>query len=100
MEHISKPELERHPRKTGDWRRYAYKRITLRDGEQCCRCGYETKLCLDHTIALCDGGTNQDDNLQLLCTFCHKKKTAEEIAARAFRRWQNSGLSGYAQVLL
>ena len=30
---------------------------------------------LDHIIALCNGGTNDDDNLQPLCKACHTDKT-------------------------
>ncbi len=30
---------------------------------------------LDHRVALSRGGTNEDDNMQVLCSFCHDVKT-------------------------
>jgi len=33
---------------------------------------------VDHVIALRDGGTSRDDNLQALCHACHSRKTAVE----------------------
>jgi 5-methylcytosine-specific restriction endonuclease McrA len=49
----------------------------------CARCksltahpdGYE----LDHAIALTNSGTNDDDNLQVLCHPCHEVKTNEDL---------------------
>lgn len=38
---------------------------------------------LDHIVPLVDGGTHDLDNLQTLCTPCHKKKTAAEARERA-----------------
>ena len=34
---------------------------------------------LDHRIALVNGGTNEDDNMDLLCVKHHKIKTAEDL---------------------
>jgi len=36
-------------------------------------------------LPLIDGGSHALDNLQTLCTPCHKAKTAEEARARAIR---------------
>ncbi len=33
---------------------------------------------LDHVVPLHKGGTDADDNLQAICTECHRKKTALE----------------------
>jgi 5-methylcytosine-specific restriction protein A len=33
---------------------------------------------LDHRIALENGGTNDPDNMQVLCEVCHAKKTGED----------------------
>ncbi|MAI81052.1 MAG: hypothetical protein CL917_19080 [Deltaproteobacteria bacterium] len=41
---------------------------------------------LDHILPLVDGGGHELENLQTLCTPCHKKKTAEEARRRAQRR--------------
>lgn len=33
----------------------------------------------DHILALVNGGTNDDDNYQLLCSECHREKTAQDL---------------------
>jgi len=40
---------------------------------------------VDHVVPLVDGGSHDLDNLQTLCTPCHRAKTAEEARARAER---------------
>jgi len=40
---------------------------------------------LDHIVPLIDGGTHALENLQTLCTPCHKRKTAGEARERAAR---------------
>lgn len=35
---------------------------------------------IDHVIALENGGSDEDTNLQLLCPWCHKPKTADDHA--------------------
>lgn len=42
----------------------------------------------DHTQAIVNGGENRERNLQLLCGWCHKAKTAEDVAekARTYRK--------------
>lgn len=42
-----------------------------------------SNLEVDHQIPLHAGGTNDDDNLSLLCVECHKEKTISERRARA-----------------
>lgn len=37
---------------------------------------------VDHIINLASGGTDDPANLQLLCTWHHKQKTAQEAAAK------------------
>ena len=43
-----------------------------------CACGETKKLQIDHIMALANGGTNDEENLQLLCKKCHFKKTCDE----------------------
>lgn len=43
---------------------------------------HDGPLELDHIINTRQGGTNDPDNLQWLCTHCHKAKTQKESAAR------------------
>ena len=43
---------------------------------------------LDHVVPLIDGGAHDLENLQTLCTPCHKNKTGEEARQRATRRQQ------------
>lgn len=38
---------------------------------------------IDHVIALSKGGTDQDDNLQLLCSGCHIIKTGGDVSDAA-----------------
>ncbi|WP_342352390.1 HNH endonuclease signature motif containing protein [Burkholderia aenigmatica] len=56
-------------------------RIRLRDNYTCQNpeCGIAVRTGeVDHIISLEDGGTNDDENMQLLCIDCHKKKTATD----------------------
>lgn len=60
-------------------------RIAKRDGYRCkqCECLWDSQADqVDHVTPLEQGGSNDDDNLQLLCDACHKLKTAKECAAR------------------
>ncbi len=38
---------------------------------------------LDHRIALSRGGTNDDENIQVLCSWCHDGKTADDVTGAA-----------------
>lgn len=37
----------------------------------------------DHKVALCNGGENRETNLQVLCLWCNKKKTTNDVAKKA-----------------
>lgn len=99
-------------RRDNDWKKSAYRRVAARDGDKCSQCDIvnqpfinprgelQKSLHLDHARPLCEGGSNHDDNLQLLCEWCHKQKTGWEKRRRSEQRWLDSGLAGYAQVLL
>ena len=48
-----------------------------RDGYMCQQCGCWAKE-VDHKIPLRDGGTDDPENLQVLCGDCHKAKSRRE----------------------
>lgn len=66
------------------WRKQR-KRILLRDTHLCQPClknGIMTQAReVDHILKKASGGTDDDDNLQSICTPCHKKKTILERRA-------------------
>jgi 5-methylcytosine-specific restriction enzyme A len=58
-------------------------RIFQRDKERCQGpCERPLKLAddwhVDHVIALENGGSDDDDNLQVLCDWCHGQKTGDD----------------------
>lgn len=62
---------------------YAARVYVLHDlHESCAKCGalYDTTHQIDHIIALCLGGTDDWDNLQPLCVFCHRRKSAGDLS--------------------
>ncbi len=97
----------------------AWATVVKRDGAHCRECGIQHRviwrrvsqcssswLCadhphtlvnpssnleLDHRIPLSEGGSNDHDNLWLLCIDCHKRKTSAERSARLkriFAEWR------------
>lgn len=52
---------------------------------QCCgrKLGPSDDWDVDHIIALENGGTDDDDNLQILCDWCHPPKTADDHSQAA-----------------
>jgi 5-methylcytosine-specific restriction endonuclease McrA len=57
-----------------------------RSGHRCESCGLPLgphEFISDHVIALTDGGTNDKQNLQILCAPCSKVKTRNDRRARA-----------------
>ena len=61
-------------------------RVWLRDQGVCARCGRVTAFPsgfeLDHKVALANGGTNDDVNMQILDHACHEAKTNEDLGHR------------------
>ena len=51
------------------------KRIFAKCGRKCSHCGATEDLCLDHIWPVTHGGTDEDDNLQVLCRSCNSKKS-------------------------
>lgn len=52
------------------------KRIMERDAYRCRHCGDHHQLSIDHIVPRSAGGSNHDDNLQVLCVPCNLKKGA------------------------
>ena len=48
--------------------------LIARDGNHCQHCGTTEHITVDHIIPLARGGTNDLENLQLLCKFCNGRK--------------------------
>jgi len=53
---------------------------------------------LDHIVPLIDGGSHALENLQTLCTPCHKQKTAREARERAARSAMDAASEGGDEV--
>lgn len=71
--------MNKHSRITGSAGVEQRKRIRLRDNYTCCMCRRAVRVGeVDHKIPLEKGGSNDDDNLWLLCNPCHKIKTASD----------------------
>jgi 5-methylcytosine-specific restriction endonuclease McrA len=51
--------------------------VFARDGRVCRKCGATNRLEIDHIIPIARGGTNEPDNLQVLCRHCNAKKWAK-----------------------
>ena len=48
--------------------------VLIRDNDSCVKCGATENLHIDHEIALSRGGSNDIDNLQVLCKDCNLRK--------------------------
>jgi len=49
-------------------------RVLIRDGYRCVKCGNKRSLQFDHNVAVANGGSNEEDNVQLLCKRCNQMK--------------------------
>ena len=63
-------------------------RVFGRDGGRCKICTRKVGVGgepfqMDHRIALVNGGSHRESNLQLICTECHKAKTKQDVAVKA-----------------
>lgn len=69
------------------WRKLKDK-ILARDNYTCQSCGrVGGRLELDHIINVAQGGTNNQDNLQILCHDCHKQKTQTESTVGGIKQF-------------
>ena len=50
-------------------------KVWLRDGGKCKRCGAEDDLEFDHIVPVAKGGSNTENNVELLCRSCNSKKS-------------------------
>jgi hypothetical protein len=48
--------------------------VFRRDGGRCVECGSDFDIQYDHIIPVVRGGSNEVDNLQILCATCNRKK--------------------------
>lgn len=62
-------------------------RVFLRNGGLCQGCERSLrsgdKPQCDHIKALVNGGENRESNLQMLCGWCHAKKTGRDVAEKS-----------------
>ena len=49
-------------------------RVMDRDGRACVWCGSADRLCIDHVVPLARGGSNDAENLRVLCWDCNTAK--------------------------
>jgi 5-methylcytosine-specific restriction endonuclease McrA len=80
----SEPTKEVAHYRTSDWKARRV-RILVRDAYRCRKCGrvvYGRAAHVDHIRPLEEGGTDDDENLQVLCESDHGAKTREEQRRR------------------
>lgn len=66
--------MREHQNDTYEWKQTA-KRVRERDGGVCAMCGTDEDIQVDHIHPASLGGTDDDDNLQLLCGFHNRLKS-------------------------
>lgn len=69
-------EAEKRQARFAKKSRTYFARLVLRDGPFCKACGTTDNLCVDHIIPMSRGGSDDMDNLQLLCRRCNSRKGA------------------------
>jgi len=62
-------------------------RVKLRlmdtQGGKCANCARKLGVAGEPVKALVNGGEHREANLQALCAFCHRKKTADDVGEKA-----------------
>ncbi len=62
-------------------------RLFEKAGGKCECCGRKLypgdKYQFDHIIAIINGGENREKNLQVLCDWCHKSKTKQDVKSKS-----------------
>ena len=64
------------------------KKILLDRWDYCALCNSQEDLQLDHIKPIILGGQDLLNNVQLLCKYCHKKKTKKDLAMIAEFRYK------------
>lgn len=59
--------------------------VLSRDGYQCCYCGVQTDLCLDHIVPVSLGGKTEDWNLITSCKPCSSGKSGRDPVEAGYR---------------
>ena len=67
------------------------KAVLARDSYTCRSCRRKDNLTVDHIVQLSQGGTNNLENLQTLCKYCHEKKDNRKIFGESFNHDSNYG---------
>ena len=67
--------------------------IITDQGGTCLRCGTTEDLTIDHIVPRSQGGSNQSDNLQVLCEPCNAAKGARFYDYRGGNRSQPGGVA-------
>ena len=67
------------------------KAVLTRDNYTCRSCRRKDNLTVDHIVQLSQGGTNNLENLQTLCKYCHEKKDNRKIFGESFNHDSNYG---------
>jgi len=57
---------------------FEYAKIFVEQGVSCVKCRSTLRLEIDHIFPKSLGGTDEIDNLQILCSSCNKKKQNNE----------------------
>ena len=50
------------------------KAVLIRDNYRCVKCGSQKNLQFDHIVAVANGGSNEEANVQVLCSVCNLEK--------------------------
>jgi len=62
-------------------------RVFSRCNGRCCECGVVIVGAIrpefDHVVALVNGGSNRESNIQCLCQNCHSVKSKSDVAQKA-----------------
>lgn len=48
--------------------------VLIRDNYRCVKCGSQKDLEFDHIIAIANGGSNEEANVQVHCMRCNRRK--------------------------